>query len=181
MQNIDKLKKIVIISFLLVPFSSATISAFHLEKFLALGNHSYLSIATAITYEIANISAMLIFVVLEKIKKSFVWISFAILIIMQIVGNIYYSFDWINIKMVEQTSWVDNYFKMMEVITDISNKDLLIFILSVVIGAPVPIIAILLTKSVADYLDNEKETTEIPVSIIPTEQPKSTDTAMQLV
>ncbi len=155
MGNVEKIKKIVIISFLLVPFSSATISAFHLEKFLALGNHTYLSISSAITYEIANISAMLIFVILERIKKSLVWISFIILIIMQIIGNIYYSFDFVYTKMVADETWVNNYFKIMSVITNVSDNNILIFILSVIIGAPVPIIAILLTKSVADYLADE--------------------------
>lgn len=156
MGNIDKLKKLVVISFLLVPLSSATISAFHLERFLALGNHNYLSIASAVTYEIANITAMLIFVILQRIKKSFVWISFIILILMQIIGNIYYSFDYIYIKLAEQSTWVANYFKIMSVVTNITDNNILIFILSVIIGAPVPIIAILLTKSVSDYLSDER-------------------------
>jgi len=167
MGNIDKLKKLVVISFLLVPLSSATISAFHLERFLALGNHTYLSVASAVTYEIANITAMLIFVILERIKKSFVWISFIILILMQIIGNIYYSFDYIYIKLTEQSTWVANYFKIMSVITNVTDNNILIFILSVIIGAPVPIIAILLTKSVSDYLSNErnKDSLEKPSTV----------------
>jgi hypothetical protein len=171
-KNLNVTRKAVIFAFILVPLLSATISAFHLERFLALGNPSYISWSTAFTYELANVSALLVFVVLPKINKLFVWTSFVILICMQIIGNIYYSFNFIYEQQSEHAVWIDNYLKMIKVLSEDFPRDGALFWLSVIIGAPVPLIALLLTKSISDYLGDNKKDDKTGVVVEPTENQK---------
>ena len=156
-RNLERARKIITYVFLLVPVISATISAFHVEKFLRLGNPTFLSVSTAIAYEIANVGAMLIFVLMPKVKQNFIWISFIILIFMQIVGNVYFAFDYIYNNIDSNPYYVDNFIKMVRVMTDFLENDTIIFILSCLVGAPVPIVALLLTKSTSDYFKDEED------------------------
>lgn len=163
-KNLERARKVITYVFLLVPIISATISAFHVEKFLRLGNPTFLSVSTAIAYEIANVGAMLIFVLMPKVRQNFIWASFIILIFMQIIGNVYFAFDYIHINIDDNPYYVDNFIKMVRVITDFLEKDTMIFILSCLVGAPVPIVALLLTKSTSDYFkDEETEKIEKPI------------------
>jgi hypothetical protein len=161
MTDINKLnfaKRTLLYLFLSVPIISATISAFHLEGFMRLGNPTFLSVTTAIAYEIANVTAMFIFVMLPRINRSFVWISFIMLVVMQVVGNVFFSYDYIirNVNPEHLSSW----YSMTNYLFDSSNKIESSFYLACFIGVPVPLVAIFLTKSVSNYLGGEEESEE---------------------
>lgn len=161
MTDINRLnfaKRTLLYLFLSVPIISATISAFHLEGFMRLGNPTFLSVTTAIAYEIANVTAMFIFVMLPRINRSFVWISFIMLVIMQVVGNVFFSYDYIirNVNPEHLSSW----YSMTNYLFDSSNKIESSFYLACFIGVPVPLVAIFLTKSVSNYLGGEEELEE---------------------
>lgn len=157
MTDINRLnfaKRTLLYLFLSVPIISATISAFHLEGFMRLGNPTFLSVTTAIAYEIANVTAMFIFVMLPRINRSFVWISFIMLVVMQVVGNVFFSYDYIirNVNPEHLSSW----YSMTNYLFDSSNKIESSFYLACFIGIPVPLVAIFLTKSVSNYLGGEE-------------------------
>jgi len=152
------IEKNVITVFTFVPIFSATVSAFHLNNFLALGNPLWLSIVLAATYEIANLATLFVVIIIRNINKFFVWTSFFLLIIMQVIGNVYYSFEYIYKMLDKHPWWVDIYIKFSNVFfNEAMTSDMRIFWLSVIIGVPVPAVALLLTKSIADHLDYEHE------------------------
>ena len=158
----EKVKKIARIFYLLVPLISATISAFHVESFLRLGNPTFLSVSTAVAYEVANIGAMVIFVLVPRVKMNFIWAAFLILVFMQIMGNIYFSYDWIQNKIDADPEYVTNFVKMIRSLTDFMELETVIFMLACLIGAPVPIVALLLTKGTSEYLVDAKEEDDDP-------------------
>lgn len=171
MNNLSLAKKIIIYFFLSVPIISATISAIHLERFLAIGNPTTLSISTAIAYEIANLTIMFIFILLPKANKTFIWITFVMLILMQIIGNIYFSFNFIYTAMEQHSDWIKNWMRIISIFSFEPQSESSVFILSCILGVPVPLVALLLTKSVAIYLgDEEQKTPEIIENITTKEE-----------
>ena len=92
------LKKIIVISFILVPILSSIISTFHLIDLFQLGNPSYLSIALAVTIEIGSIASFLTLSILSRLNRAIVWTVFIILFFMQVVGNTYFSYEWLTEK-----------------------------------------------------------------------------------
>ncbi len=165
-RNLERARSIVLYSYLIVPLFSATVSAFHLEKFLRLGNPVYLSVTIAVAYEIANIATMFIFFLLPKINKSFVWASFIILLLMQIVGNIYYSFEWIFKAMESNSHYVSYWFELTRIFMLEVDNNASMFALACIIGIPVPIISLLLTKSVSKYIGKSEEIVDEPVILL---------------
>lgn len=143
-------------------FCSATISAFHIERFLALGNPNMLSISTAVTYELANISIILVFANIKTANKFFAWTTFMILISMQIIGNVFYSFNYIYKELIVNTQYMDNYMKAMKIFNEDITLDMSVFWLSVILGAPIPLVTLLLTKLTGDSDSKKKDSVDTP-------------------
>jgi uncharacterized membrane protein len=110
----DLLRKIVIGCFILVPLLSSLISTVHLVDFFYLGNPSWISYTIAISIEIGAIASFLTLSILSKLNKIIVWSIFSLLFFMQVVGNIYFSYDWISQKLVEDPNWIKTFQEMME-------------------------------------------------------------------
>lgn len=160
MKDKSTIRRIIVISFLVIPLLSATISAFHVERFMRLGNPNLLSISTSVAYEISSLSIMVILVLIPNVKQTLVWTAFILLVFMQIIGNIYYAYDYIYVNIADNPMYVANFTRMVNTFM-VVEPSTCILILSCLIGAPVPIIALLLTKSTSDYFkDPEQEAKE---------------------
>lgn len=92
-------------SFLIPIFLVVVMSISHVVSWYNLGNPItwaiYLSIAIEI-FALASISAASI-----KASKTTIWILFGIVTMIQIVGNVFYGFNTINIENESFKSWVD--------------------------------------------------------------------------
>lgn len=176
-QKRERIKRIARIAYLAVPLVSATISAFHVESLLRLGNPTFLSVSTAIAYEVANIGAMIIFVLVPRVKMNLIWTAFFILVFMQILGNVYFSYDWIQDKISSDPEHVTNFVKMIRALTDYMELETIVFMLAALIGAPVPIVALLLTKGTSDYLSDEKDKEDKEASPLNSEVIQNTNIA----
>jgi hypothetical protein len=152
-------KKYFYYLFLFIPFCSSTVSAIHIEKFLRLGNPIWLSIPVASVYEAANI--IIVMLLSDKILKNrtFAFITFIILIFMQVVGNVYFSYEYYS-KYI-----VGDYFKeIYSIIFDETDEKFIKVILSLLIGAVIPIVSLLLTKIISDMKnENEEKLDQDPV------------------
>jgi hypothetical protein len=149
----NDLRKIVTICFLAVPVLSSLISTIHIITFFGLGNMSWMAIVLALAFEIGSIASLMTLTVLDKINKMVVWFIFFVLVIMQMLGNVYYTYDFISQAMVSHPQWIDSFIDLVEMMTmQKLEQRTTKFILSLLIGLPIPIISLAFLKSVSDYL-----------------------------
>ena len=130
----NDLRKIVTICFLAVPVLSSLISTIHIITFFGLGNMSWMAIVLALAFEIGSIASLMTLTVLDKINK-------------------YYTYDFISQAMVSHPQWIDSFIDLVEMMTmQKLEQRTTKFILSLLIGLPIPIISLAFLKSVSDYL-----------------------------
>jgi hypothetical protein len=153
MNNKTVSKSAVIFSFLLVPFLASIISSWHVVKFFALGDPGWMSIMLAATIEIGSIASLIALSVLSKIRKSMVYFMFSILLIVQLVGNIYSVFDFVNAQLVIHPNWLYNFVELLTPLFGKIAPATYKFILSLFIGIPIPLISLSFLKSLVDYLE----------------------------
>jgi hypothetical protein len=156
----DLLKKIIVGCFVLVPLLSSIISTVHLVDFFYLGNPGWISYTVAFAIEIGSVASFLTLSILSKLNKNIVWGMFFILFIMQVIGNIYFTYDWVSMKILENPTWLSNFREMSEFFFDDVELKTTKMILSLLIGVPIPLISVFLLKSTADYLGTDIEETK---------------------
>lgn len=151
-------RKLVIFLFLSIPFLSSLYSTIHIVSLFDLGNPTWMSIGLAIAFEIGSIASLMSFSVLDKIKKAPIYFIFGVLFLMQLIGNVYFSFDYVTIKMLTQPDWLMTFRELLGfIIGDSPDNPLTKFVLSLIIGVPIPLVSICLTKSLVDYLESDKK------------------------
>lgn len=170
-------RKIVIGSFLAVPALSSLISTIHIITFFGLGNMSWMAIILALAFEIGSIASLMTLTVLDKVNRFAVWFIFFVLVVMQMLGNVYYTYDFISQAMASNPQWIDSFIDLVEMMTmQKLEQRTTKFILSLLIGLPIPIISLAFLKSVSDYLKPETNTQD-KVELI--EEPKSKEETVE--
>lgn len=174
-------RKIVIGSFLAVPALSSLISTIHIVEFFGLGNQTWMAIILALAFEIGSIASLMTLAVLDKINRYAVWFIFIVLLTMQMLGNVYYTYNFISIAMTGNPTWIQSFVDLVEMMTMQKLEPRTTkFILSLLIGLPIPVISLAFLKSVSDYLkpENKEETKKIDE---PKSQKKSEDAEVEEV
>ena len=155
--NPKLLKRIIVFCFVLVPLLSSIISTIHLVDLFSLGNPSAMSYAISVGIEVGAIASFLALSILSRLSKTIVWGMFFILFVMQIIGNVYFSYNYVTLKIAEHPMWLSNFREMMDFfVSDIELKTSKM-ILSMLIGIPIPLISVFLLKSTTDYLGDDTE------------------------
>lgn len=150
------LRNLIIGTFITVPIFSSAISTVHLIELFSLGNTNWISILLALTFEIGSIASFLVLTILDKIKKSMVWFIFSVLSFMQIIGNIYYSFDYINNHLKLNPQYLDSFTELFSLFLGNDISTIKVF-LACLIAVPIPLISLSFLKSLIDYVkDDEK-------------------------
>ena len=137
--------------YLIVAFSSF----FHAVSFFGLANNSWMSIILAFAFEVGQ--AAVLFSLLTSVKdrsRIMPWILMTMFTLVQVIGNVYSSYKYIIINSVDNL----RYFKEPIFIwTDLPDDQANVIIVYLV-GALLPIAALLLTSMITNYLtDNEEE------------------------
>lgn len=154
------LKRTIVSCFVAVPILSSIISTLHLIDLFALGNPMWLAIALSIAIEIGSVASFLTLSILSKVNKTIVWSMFIILFFMQIVGNMYFSYEWITKEMASSASWIDSFKQMTEFFTgDLELVNVKMY-LTILISWPIPLISVFLLKSAVDYIGTDSEEIE---------------------
>ena len=91
-----KLFWLIVTAFLLVPLIVSVVSTIHVINFFELSNFRGLAITLAIAFEVGALSALAGLVALDKINKNVVWFIFVILTMYQMIGNVYFAYDFIS-------------------------------------------------------------------------------------
>lgn len=155
----------VVGTFISVPILSSLISTMHLVSLFNLGNYSWMSILLAVAFELGSIAAFLVPTVLTNIKKGMVYTIFAVLSVMQIIGNVFYSYDFVFNKMKVDKGWLDSFLAFLSNFGTFEPTQVILW-LSIIIGVPIPLISLFFLKSWVDYLKLDKEDANVdePVS-----------------
>lgn len=152
-----KTKGSIILIFLAVPFISSVISMIHVVKFLSLGNTGAVAVILAITYEIANLTILMAMVLMKKLRAFFVWACFVVLLSVQIIGNVYYSYDFISVSIQGDPGYLTTFISFIQEMIEFESNKTIIFTLACFLGLPIPMVSLFLVKSVVDYLELSEE------------------------
>ena len=161
-------KRIFIILFALLYISVAFVSTFHAISFFGLANYEWIAVMLAITFEIGQ--AAVLFSILTGASgknKVIPWILMIVLTLVQILGNVYSSYKYL----ITNSEDLLRYFKEpIFVWMDIPNDQCNV-ILTYIVGAILPIVSLLMTSMVTNYI-NKPEEPEKPNDETPSNEPQ---------
>ncbi len=144
------------ILYLIVAFSSF----FHACAFFGLANNSWMSIILAFAFEVGQ--AAVLFSLLTSTKdrgRIMPWVLMTMFTLVQVIGNVYSSYKYIITNSVENL----RYFKEPIFIwTDLPDAQANVIIVYLV-GALLPIAALLLTSMITNYLTDQSEENNSPI------------------
>ena len=147
-------RKIFLILFAILYISVALVSTFPALSFFGLANNSWVSVMLAITFEIGQ--AAVLFSILTGASgknKVIPWILMCVLTLVQILGNVFSSYEYLITNSGDEL----RFFKEpIFVWTDLPNDQCNV-ILTYIIGAILPIVALLMTSMVTNYLNKDEE------------------------
>lgn len=146
-------KKIVfIVLFTILYISVALVSTFHAISFFGLANITWVAILLAITFEIGQAAVLFSILTNASGKSKFIpWFLMSVLTLVQILGNVYSSYKYL----ITNSADLLRYFKEpIFVWTNMPDQQCNV-ILTYIIGAILPIVSLLMTSMVTNYLDKE--------------------------
>ena len=140
------------ILYLIVAFSSF----FHACAFFGLANNSWMSIILAFAFEVGQAAVLFSLLTSTKDRSRIMpWVLMTMFTLVQVIGNVYSSYKYIIINSVENLK----YFKEPIFIwTDLPDAEANVIIVYLV-GAMLPIAALLLTSMITNYLSDQSEET----------------------
>lgn len=146
------------ILYLIVAFSSF----FHACAFFGLANNDWMSIILAFAFEVGQ--AAVLFSLLTSTKdrgRIMPWVLMIMFTLVQVIGNVYSSYKYIIINSVENL----RYFKEPIFIwTDLPDAQANVIIVYLV-GALLPIAALLLTSMITNYLTDQSTENNSPIFV----------------
>ena len=151
------MKKIYIGLFAVLYLAVAFTSTLHAVEFFGLANEVWLSVILAISFEIGQ--AAVLFELLTSSndrKKIMPWVLMAIFTLVQVLGNVYSSYKYILLNSPENLK----YFKEPIFIWTQLPDNQATVIVTYIIGAILPVCALLLTSMITNQLDNNKTAKE---------------------
>ena len=155
-------KKFYILLFSILWLITAFSSFFHAVEFFELSNVTWMGIILALAFEIGQASVLMSILTSSQDRKKYTpWILMCILTLVQIIGNVYSSYKYIMLNSPENLK----YFKEPIFIwTQLPDAEATV-IITYVSAAILPIVALLMTSMITNYLSDQSEETNVPVSV----------------
>ena len=154
------LYNIFIWTFITLYASTALISCIHAVDFFSIGNVSWMSIMLACVFEIGQATVLASLLLSENKNKLMPWVLMIILTTVQIIGNVYSCFKFISTSEINYYQYLEK--PLLFWINGISEETVMI-IISYIIGALLPIVALFMTTMVANnikLMNNNKDDKE---------------------
>lgn len=144
--NPKLLHRLIIGIFVSLYLITSTISTIHSIDFFQISNSYAMSIFLAIAFEVGAGSSLMALVIKDKMNMFLVWSIFIILTLFQIMNNVYFSFMHLG----DFSKWSELF--------GLNEEDVLIQkrIISIVLGAVLPLIALGFIKALVDYINPVK-------------------------
>jgi len=144
--------------YLIVAFSSF----FHACAFFGLANNNWMSIILAFAFEVGQAAVLFSLLTSSKDRGRIMpWVLMTMFTLVQVIGNVYSSYKYIITNSVENL----RYFKEPIFIwTDLPDAQANVIIVYLV-GALLPIAALLLTSMITNYLTDQSEENNTPILV----------------
>lgn len=158
--NNKTLTKVLIWGFLFLYILIAGVSFFHAIEFFGIGNVKWMSVILSIGFEVGLALSLAAVLLSEDNKKNVLpWILMIVLCTVQCCGNVYSTYKYISLSETEYYQYLAKPLLFwMEGVTE----DTVQIIVSWIIGAILPIIALFMTDMVASNIKNLEKTKELP-------------------
>ena len=144
------------ILYLIVAFSSF----WHACAFFGLANNSWMSIILAFAFEIGQAAVLFSLLTSKKDRSRIMpWVLMIMFTIVQVIGNVFSSYKYIINNSIENL----RYFKEPIFIWTNLPDDQATVIIVYIVGAILPICALLLTSMITNYLSDQEEAKQLPL------------------
>ena len=184
--NQKVLNKVFVWGFLFLYLLVACISFCHAVEFFNIGNATWMSITLAFAFELGLALSLAAILLSDSNSKNILpWALMIILCAVQVIGNVYSTYKYIALSETEYYQYLAQ--PLLFWIEDISEKTVRI-IISWIIGAILPIIALFMTDMVAsnlktmnnankikDTTDNTKDEPDEPAILTSSPSPVNTE------
>ena len=148
------LKKIYFWLFAILYLVVAFTSGLHAFDFFGLANNEIMAVMLACAFEIGQAAVLFSLLTSPKERNKIMpWVLMGILTLVQILGNVYSSYKYIMLNSLENLRW----FKEPIFIWTELPDDQATVIVTWVIGAILPLVALLLTAMVTNQLETDKD------------------------
>lgn len=149
----------------------AFVSLIHAVSFFGLANVNWMAIMLSIAFELGQAAVLFSILTSSKDRKRFMpWVLMCILTAVQVLGNVYSSYKHIVTYSPENL----RYFKEPIFIWTSLPDNVATVIITYIVGAILPITALLLTSMVANYIedisnngDKNEKTEETHEEVVP--------------
>ena len=153
--NQKVLHRVFIWGFLFLYFLVALISFCHAVQFFGIGNAKWMSISLAFAFELGLALSLASILLSDKNKKQTLpWILMITLTAVQVVGNVYSVFRYISVSDVDYYQYLAK--PLLFFIEEVDENTIQI-IASWIMGAILPIVALMMTDMVANNIKNVSE------------------------
>ena len=153
------MKRILTILFSILYLAVGFVSVYHAINFFAISNEGWLALILAIAFEIGQ-AAVLFSLLVNKSKKTMPWILMIVLTLVQVLGNVYSSYQYAAINSMGEIKYFTD--SVLFYLQD-PNPQVNQVMISYITGAILPIVALCMTSMIVDVsgVDGEKVEEEI--------------------
>ena len=153
------MKKALIILFSLLYIAVGFVSTYHAIAFFAISNSNWLAVILAVAFEVGQ-AAVLFSLLTSKTKKIMPWILMCVLTLVQVIGNVFSSYQYMMLNSTDQIKYFTD--SVLFFLQDPNPKVNQVMI-SYITGAILPIVSLCMTSMVVDAaeLDKVEEKEEI--------------------
>lgn len=150
------MKKVLTILFSILYLAVGFVSVIHAINFFAISNENWLAVILALAFEIGQ-AAVLFSLLVNKSKKTMPWILMIVLTLVQVLGNVYSSYQYAAINSMEEIKYFTD--SVLFYLQD-PNPQVNQVMISYITGAILPIVALCMTSMIVDVSGVEKQDEE---------------------
>lgn len=150
------MKKILTGLFCILYLAVGFVSTYHSIGFFSISNESWLAIILAIAFEIGQ-AAVLFSLLVSKDKKTMPWILMGVLTLVQVLGNVYSSYQYMVLNSQDSIKYFTD--SVLFYLQD-PNPQVNQVMISYITGAILPIVALCMTSMVVDTSGVEEKSEE---------------------
>jgi hypothetical protein len=147
------MNKLLAILFGLLYLAVGFVSTYHAIAFFSISNADWLAVILAVAFEVGQ-AAVLFSLLTNKSKKVMPWILMGVLTAVQVLGNVYSSYQYMILNSQDMITYFTN--SVLFFLQD-PNPQVNQVMISYITGAILPIVALCLTSMVVDTSGVSKE------------------------
>ena len=158
------MKKTMIALFSVLYLAVGFVSTYHAVSFFSMSNAGWLAVILAVAFEIGQ-AAVLFSLLTSKTKKIMPWVLMSVLTLVQVLGNVFSSYQYMMINSTEQIKYFTD--SVLFFLQDPDPKVNQVMI-SYITGAILPIVSLCMTSMVVNVAGLENKEDQ-PIDLEPIE------------